>query len=316
MAYFIDLIRRFFPGRTPASIFPTKSVEAFDPVLHQAASPLFNLPLEVREQIYQLFFGTTLIHFFNYGGRPRSFACHNDPCCKCEWKCIVLPPVKDHNDDLMVGILALPLTCRRIYLETMDLVYTTSVFHVFDPDLRYNDIPRLFAPDRLHSIRSLRISLKMVSPPLCYAYQKVKELAPSTSTSHSRTAQEIKQNHDSRYCLSKPDLAWINTFKSIGTMQGLREIYVEVVLGRFWSSSWKHDQGLIFRPLLEYVTRPESLVLRCDADVLPLGPYTEVLDGDKAREMSKGGLELLVDEWERKNGVVEIDGEVMYWINH
>ena len=299
---FWNRIKRWLPGKSSSQIQRPDVVFKPDAASIQLTSPFFRLPLEIREQIYESFFGTTRVHFFNFGGKLRSFACHNEPSDKCQWDCISLPPIKKHGDDPTTGILALPLTCRRIYSESLNLMYTSSIFHVFDPDLRYNDISQFYHPDRWHAIRNIHLSLKMHSAPLTFAYRR------------GYTPTEASQSILGEHRLYKTDLAWIATFKNLTALSGLQEVIVEIVLSQFWSSSWIHDGGLIFWPLLTYVVGPQSLVLRCGASVLPKGPYTKALDCDDAREMSRAGLSLMVEEWQREHCAVELDGEMIRWI--
>ena len=56
--------------------------------------------------------------------------------------------------------LSLPLTCRQIYHETIDLLYSSNTFAFDDPHVLVNLATCCLPPQRLHAIRSLEVTWK------------------------------------------------------------------------------------------------------------------------------------------------------------
>ncbi|KAH9214221.1 hypothetical protein DL95DRAFT_446571 [Leptodontidium sp. 2 PMI_412] len=149
----------------------------------QSKSPLFKLPLEIRQHIYDYVLGgcTFHIHFLQGGnGVPRSRMSH----CQLRRDCLQLPLEELHTLRLMelpdipflCGmflrrcrvssserkiLLPLIMSCRRIYSETINILYKSNSFH-FDS---LSDVLRLsltVLPERILLMKDVSISLNLL----------------------------------------------------------------------------------------------------------------------------------------------------------
>ncbi|KAJ0421531.1 hypothetical protein BJY00DRAFT_312136 [Aspergillus carlsbadensis] len=149
----------------------------------QTNSPLFHLPREIRDIIYDelLIFNET-IHVSYVGGRTRKFRSalcslpERDRLEKtrsgelCSWcrevsnhsECSPRNPWHRYNTrgnpalarKLGVRVLAMLSSCRRVYIETIDLLYARNRFYVGNPPTVLQ-LPRSIPQSRLSCIRTL-----------------------------------------------------------------------------------------------------------------------------------------------------------------
>lgn len=131
----------------------------------QNASPLFRIPAEVRREIYRAFL--TGYHFhvcYGSTGSVPIFVCSRNLSCKniCCWpQCG--PYLK------VTQVLGLTKTCRKAYLETIDLFYEENVFicdHLsdFEKFRKLHNRPKLLMENENPQIR--HVQLRSVGSPL------------------------------------------------------------------------------------------------------------------------------------------------------
>ncbi|KAL3444388.1 hypothetical protein BJX65DRAFT_310971 [Aspergillus insuetus] len=155
----------------------------------QAQSPFFHLPRELRDIIYEeiLVFNQT-IHIDYVGGRNRtfrSFLCKlperdqlektrlGTLCWRCRtvsdhYECLPRDPRNHSNvratstlvEKRQFRVMALLRACRRLYIETIDLLYTRNRFYIKNPRTLL-ELPAYTPQPRLSSIRTLYLE----SPP-------------------------------------------------------------------------------------------------------------------------------------------------------
>ena len=120
-----------------------------------ATAPFLRLPPELRLVIYELVMGNNrfkLTHF------PKHVVLQT----RLELECvpvrngIMARRVLDWNKQLYH--LSLPLTCRQIYRESIDLLYSSNTFAFNDPHVLVNLATFCLPPQRLHAIRNLEVT--------------------------------------------------------------------------------------------------------------------------------------------------------------
>ncbi|KAL2797435.1 hypothetical protein BJX66DRAFT_335053 [Aspergillus keveii] len=155
----------------------------------QAQSPFFHLPREIRDIIYnEIFVFNQTIHIAYVGGRNRtfrSFLCKLPERDQFErtrsgtlcWRCRTVSDhyecsPKDPRNHLNVRgaptlaekrefrVMALLRACRRLYIETIDLLYIRNRFYIKNPRTLL-ELPAYTPQPRLSSIRTLYLE----SPP-------------------------------------------------------------------------------------------------------------------------------------------------------
>ncbi|KAL8743659.1 MAG: hypothetical protein Q9190_004017 [Brigantiaea leucoxantha] len=112
---------------------------------------LNRLPPELRRNIYIHLFGRNTIHIANLGKRLAHVRCNSDgrdPDRMC------YPAAQFYNAQRYIvpisnGNIALLKTCRQIYVEAIDILYSSSTFD-------FDRIRTLF--DFIHSLRSQRLA--------------------------------------------------------------------------------------------------------------------------------------------------------------
>ncbi|KAL8730642.1 MAG: hypothetical protein Q9166_003955 [cf. Caloplaca sp. 2 TL-2023] len=123
--------------------------------------PLFRLPLELRLVIYKLVLGGNRFNLKHVpkhvvlGKRLYMEAVHvrGGTMCKqqLDWK-------------MQLHHLSLALTCRQLYQETIDLLYSYNTFVIDDPHVLVNFATFCLQPQRLHAIKNLELTWKQPQP--------------------------------------------------------------------------------------------------------------------------------------------------------
>jgi hypothetical protein len=135
----------------------------------QTCSLLAKLPLELRLQIYQYAIGDSTIHVVEFKQRLAHVECSSRLDVDIERACIPhryknerpdwSDDIPDWKFDTLLGArLALLQTCRQIYAESIDILYSTNTFD-FATAETFNLFVRTIPPTRLTTIRSLSIRL-------------------------------------------------------------------------------------------------------------------------------------------------------------
>ncbi|KAJ4287685.1 hypothetical protein N0V90_012388 [Kalmusia sp. IMI 367209] len=112
--------------------------------LDQSASRLMQLPLELRQMIYRAAIGNSKMHMLLKKHKLGHIRCKASNARECPLECNLGPdniwspfaePVEEPTDG---DVLPLLLTCRQIYSEAIDAVYSSNCFSFSDLDcLRY-----------------------------------------------------------------------------------------------------------------------------------------------------------------------------------
>ncbi|KAH7357308.1 hypothetical protein BKA65DRAFT_451501 [Rhexocercosporidium sp. MPI-PUGE-AT-0058] len=133
----------------------TKKLQRRKKYSHQNRSLLFMLPLELREQIWKDVLGGYVFHI-NYSAKNRRMT-HTR--CKavdhriCRYACFPLQPAVPDRWGLL-SLLALPKSCRRLYRETIHMLYSQNIF-IFHTHVNILKLfPTIPAP-RIHQIKSI-----------------------------------------------------------------------------------------------------------------------------------------------------------------
>ncbi|KAK2807011.1 hypothetical protein FQN50_005585 [Emmonsiellopsis sp. PD_5] len=145
----------------PRSFLPAAVARKPKPqrIYTQEQSGFFRLPREVREMVYGYVFGTADVHVEAMHGRLGSFHCHRDlagddddalpddagdgleserwPCQPCFDREVIkytpadgksgIPRVQTYADT-GIGVLGFLCSCRRIYTETINALYSNRTF--------------------------------------------------------------------------------------------------------------------------------------------------------------------------------------------
>lgn len=189
----------------------------------QQQSPLFaTLPLEVRRLIYHHIVGGQTIHMMPTGARVGHVKClregkqkwSNGPCENC-WSIIQKGPpfdLRSHHG----GMLPLLKTCRMVYSEAIDIMYS-------DNDFQFIDMEHLihwsttFLPKRHDAIRSIQLWMFFLSPHPLYSAESIADPMPP-----------------------QDEATWESLCETVGSMQGLQELRVEL-LPRDWCASMRPE---------------------------------------------------------------------------
>lgn len=206
-------------------------------LLHaQTGSPIFaKLPAELRLKVYEhVLAAEGMIHMGIWNKKYWHRICKYEPVSRvfgtgylhaC-WAEPRIPgdehlhrsgdPLLLHTDDMTSdSLLALPLSCKRIYAETIDMLYSENKFNAHRA-ATIAHMPRSFLPQRLNQIRTLELDIPITRFPI---------------GSLSRIAVHIDDSEK-----------WPAACEVIGNMKGLRSLRVSLsVLGLFsWSSPIAH----------------------------------------------------------------------------
>ncbi|KAL8945854.1 MAG: hypothetical protein Q9222_007664 [Ikaeria aurantiellina] len=131
------------------------------PPVEERRSPLLRLPLEIRLLIYEYSIGGYLLELAHI---PKHVVLR---------KRLSMRPVSVRGGTMAKQFvdreksyhhLSLVLTCRQLYREAIDTLYSCNTFEVRDPQVWANFTTRCLPPQRLNAIRSLELSWGLPSP--------------------------------------------------------------------------------------------------------------------------------------------------------
>ncbi|KAH7336257.1 hypothetical protein BKA65DRAFT_506003 [Rhexocercosporidium sp. MPI-PUGE-AT-0058] len=209
------------------------------------AGLLLQLPRELRDIIWREVVAGKVVHWIVVDRKLVGFPCRaNDPASlagsghlKC-WS-----RVEVENEEIpRIGVLGLVSSCRQIYTETIDLLYTENTFDVLDNDAMLF-LPRLLLPQRVNTITSLRFSWRLRSPP--------STLPPSHWMQDQRkAAKRNKKSNDYRE-------AWFTTWNNLSRMEGLRKLTLELNILFSRAAEWTVEE----LDIVKSVTVPGTLNL-------------------------------------------------------
>jgi hypothetical protein len=142
------------PSRPALSNRPSRISSQSDCLL------LTRLPLELRQEIYRLVLTGRHKHFIRLGGDdytiPSDFVL-NDADYRTRDTMVLGAPPPRWLWPRYGSLLALPLTCRQVYIECVNILYQSVVFKV-SRLFTLTDLSVALLPQRFATIRSLEIS--------------------------------------------------------------------------------------------------------------------------------------------------------------
>ena len=172
-------------------------------------SPFLSLPLEIRRQIYELYYESDVVKIqdLNYDG--TYFLTASVPLSKRA------PPGRGQTSYLWKHLLALPLTCRTIYPEAMEHLYAKTSFHFTDPRLAMR-IPETIAMKHLQSISAIGFSFFLH---LFVDYFK---------RSGVRAVKSKLGNLEQRRARSRKETTWPMLWSAISSLSSLKHISLQI----------------------------------------------------------------------------------------
>lgn len=115
----------------------------------QTSQFLGKLPTEIRQAIYQIYYEHSNFVLTREGLLPSKHVAwlHNK-----DWRYLRTDP-GIYRIYVQRGVLSLPLTCRQIYAESIDYVYSIPQFECFGVDDAF-ELPRILLPQRWQALTS------------------------------------------------------------------------------------------------------------------------------------------------------------------
>ncbi|KAF2502070.1 hypothetical protein BU16DRAFT_611851 [Lophium mytilinum] len=208
--------------RNPAPYRPAPVVIG-EPKLQPSASLLYKLPLELRQEIFRHVVGDSGIRLV--GSYFRWFySCE----CVAEERSLCGDA---HGTKANVGLnrLHFLLSCRQIYTESIDLLYTANTFCLRQAD-PLMQLPLLLVTQRLHQIRSLNFEYSLFN-----AFMEAEVVAKDDDPEAERD--------------------WHRVWRVMAGMQGLRSLFVELTLSGFWDAEkFAVNEPYILAPVRKLTT--------------------------------------------------------------
>jgi hypothetical protein len=168
-----------------------------------------SLPLEIRQQIYELYYESDVVKIrdLNYDG--TYFLAASVPLS------LRSPPGRGQTSYMWKNLLGLPLTCRTIYPEAMEHLYTKTSFRFTDPRLAMR-IPETIAMKHLQSISAIEFSFFLH---LLIDYFK---------RSGVRAVKSKLGNLKQRQSQSRKEATWPMLWSTISSLSGLKRISLQI----------------------------------------------------------------------------------------
>ncbi|APA09142.1 hypothetical protein sscle_04g039120 [Sclerotinia sclerotiorum 1980 UF-70] len=208
---------------------------------------LTKLPAELRKSIWELCLGGRRFRFSLLGGPGEStqLVCHEEPNQQGS-SLHPLPSELPSNDNRNITaahpgqnrkVFPLVLTCRRIYSEAIDCLYSRNNFNISACYL--GGLPSLLLPQRFNAIRSMTIDWG-------FPYGSPIPLGLE-GFSHQTWG------------------FWVKSWKILASMKGLSVLDVKLSGDVFfnsyqWTRLGEEEKALVLQPIRE-VTRPEKFRL-------------------------------------------------------
>ena len=170
------------PGREAVSF-------SYKPTTNAKSQLLSKLPLEIRQKIYTYALGTNLVHLVLTPHRVAHIICTKSTatdfereCCPSARGCFVPGSIEIAPSDINVRLLR---TCRQVYAEVVQILYSTNTFDVDDLSA-FNHFAAIAPPVGLSSIRSLHLHWINAYPPLEFIETQSPVEAPYDDTTYLR----------------------------------------------------------------------------------------------------------------------------------
>ncbi|KAE9364359.1 hypothetical protein N431DRAFT_563682 [Stipitochalara longipes BDJ] len=225
------------PITRPSSLDSAPSLESFS-ALQPQSRLLKVLPREIRQQIWSHVLGGHTIHLEIVGARLGCLYCLsadpntcNDGRCARQMGALALPE--------RVGKLSsLLTTCRQIYIEAIDILYSSNTFAISDPAV-IEYIPLALLPQRINAIRTLRFLWQLPNtPPIDFP-----DFPGPGREAHLKRLRK-----------------WKKIWKIISTIAGLRELHIKLNVPGEWATLNREAAVELLEPLRQ-VTKPEVFLL-------------------------------------------------------
>ena len=134
------------------------------------------LPLDIRLMIYDMFLGGRYFHVTTNESKSRilSHVCKRTASSKADdhQDCFSIPsserrPSSAPREDYPVatGLLPLLVTCRRIYSEAIETLYSANTFEFWENRVALRFLKQMLPPQRLRSIRRFRWDMQIPHHP-------------------------------------------------------------------------------------------------------------------------------------------------------
>ncbi|KAH6663718.1 hypothetical protein B0J14DRAFT_608941 [Halenospora varia] len=190
----------------------------------KSKSPLLCLPQEIKDMIMEYVTGGMVIHWWIEERKLRGARCLIEGQT-CQQNCRHYMKNYGPNPWPIMGLLGMLLSCRQMYSDTMQFMYTTNTFDTRDVDV-VAYLPSLLPPSRLLDIQRFSFRWSLKGPPRLPPPNK-RHVHPAIM------ASAIKKNNDYRK-------AWFQTWKVLAEMKGLVELRVELSIeGREEARLWE-----------------------------------------------------------------------------
>ena len=140
------------PPRRRRLSTPNESPREVTELNKETSGFLAKLPAEIRLAIYQIYYEHSRFVLTREGLLPSK---HIAWMHEKDWRYLREDPGMDRIY-VQRGVLSFPLTCRQIYRESIDYIYSMPRFECF----RLNDaleLPRLFLPQRWQAVTSFKL---------------------------------------------------------------------------------------------------------------------------------------------------------------
>jgi hypothetical protein len=134
------------------------------------------LPLDVRMIIYDMVFGGMVFHIgteSHLKNRVVTYICHHPETIRqgnhqdCFTPSTDRRPSSAPREDYAqaTGLLPLLVTCRRIYSEAIDMLYSANTFDFWQNRAAFHFLKGMLPPQRLRSIRRFRWDMQLPHHP-------------------------------------------------------------------------------------------------------------------------------------------------------
>ena len=132
------------------------------------------LPLDVRMIIYDMVLGGMVFHITTNESKSRilSLICKRPAHLNDETHqdCFALPPTRPssaprHDYPQATGLLPMLVTCRRIYSEAIDTLYSANIFEFWENRVAFKFLKSMLPSSRLPSIRRFRWDMQIPHHP-------------------------------------------------------------------------------------------------------------------------------------------------------
>lgn len=217
----------------------------------QSGSPLFSkLPFELREQIWKECVGGEMLHIYWSDRHTHGLVRQTpeDPRWSIDHSCW---RSRQHEQRFLEtrGLIALLLTCRRVYSEAIGVLYSDNLFDFSASYLCLLHLPNFLIPRRLNAISQVHFIWHLPHGP-------------------PNVARSREHNHY--------DKTWIGIWTNLSLLKGLRYLRVELDIMPVQARYWAQLEDEVWEPIKK-VTIPQVFEL-----VLP---FPENPGGKVAKEL-------------------------------